>query len=151
METIARELNITRIFNAPRELVWKAWTDQKQLAQWWGPKGFTNPVCQWDAKTGGKIHVDMKGPDGIVYPMGGEFGEIIKPEKLVFTSPALDTNGKPIFVIHNTITFIAEGNKTKVMIHAVVMEATAEAPQYLKGWNEGWNQSLDKLANLLGK
>src|SRR5436190_8252782 len=65
-----RELVLTRVFDAPREVVFRAWTDPERLAQWWGPRGFTNPRCEWDARPGGAIRVDMKGPDGTVYPMG---------------------------------------------------------------------------------
>src|SRR5580692_2089725 len=106
-----KELTITRTFNAPINLVWAAWTDSELLKNWWGPKGFTNPVCNWDIKKGNKIYIEMKAPDGVVYPMDGEFGDIIEQEKIVFTSAALDNNGKRLFEVHNTITFIEEGDK----------------------------------------
>ena len=88
-----REFVITREFAAPRELVFKAWTDPKHLAQWWGPKGFTNPVCEWDARPGGKIYDVMRAPNGADYPMGGEFREIVPPERLVLMCGALDAKG----------------------------------------------------------
>ena len=68
-----RELTLTRIINAPRKLVWEAWTDVKHIKQWWGPNLFTNPLCEWEAKEGNKILVHMQAPDGTLYPMGGEF------------------------------------------------------------------------------
>ena len=58
------EVTLTRIFNAPRELVWKAWTDPQMMARWWGPKGFTNPVCEMDVRVGGKILIHMRAPNG---------------------------------------------------------------------------------------
>ncbi len=70
------DLVMTREFDAPRELVFKAWTDAKQTAQWWGPKGFTNPVCELDVRVGGAIRIHMRAPDGVVYPMTGVFEEI---------------------------------------------------------------------------
>jgi uncharacterized protein YndB with AHSA1/START domain len=70
-----RELVITRTFDAPRELVFKAWIDPKHLAQWWGPKYFTNPVCEVDARPGGSLLIHMAGPDGTIYPMRGVFNE----------------------------------------------------------------------------
>src|ERR1700681_1552910 len=97
-----KELTITRVFNAPRGIVFKAWIDPIRLAQWWGPKGFTNPVCKIDIRPGGSIYIEMKGPDGTLYPMNGIFKEIQEPEKLVFTSSALDKDGKPLFEILNT-------------------------------------------------
>src|ERR1700728_3834836 len=61
---VGKEFVITREFDAPRELVFKAWTDPKYLAQWWGPRGFTNPVCEWDARPGREIYVVMRAPNG---------------------------------------------------------------------------------------
>ena len=91
-----REITITRIFDAPRETVFKAWTDAAQLAQWWGPKGFTNPVCEIDARVGGAIRIHMRSPDGSVYPMKGEFREIVPPERIVFTNIAVDARTNPL-------------------------------------------------------
>src|SRR5438045_9663289 len=83
-----RELAITRIFDAPRDLVFKAWTDPKHVQQWWGPRMFTNPVCELDARTGGDILIHMQGPDGTVYPMKGTFNEVIENERPVLTHTA---------------------------------------------------------------
>ena len=71
-----REIEIIRVFDAPRALVFKAWTDPKQLMQWWGPKGFTNPVCEADARVGGAWRIVMRAPDGNEFPCGGEYLEI---------------------------------------------------------------------------
>ena len=68
-----RELTITRVFDAPRALVFQAWTDAKHLAQWWGPRDFTNPVCEIEARAGGAIRIHMRGPDGVVYKMKARF------------------------------------------------------------------------------
>ena len=146
---IDKELTITRIFNASRELVWKVWTDAKHIQQWWGPKGFTNPVCEWNARAGEKIFIQMKGPDNMIYPMDGIFDEIIKPEKIVFTSAALDKNGNRLFEIINTITFVEDKNKTKLILHFTVINATPEGAPYLAGMETGWNMSLDKLTDYL--
>src|SRR5262249_57658906 len=66
-----REITITRVFDAPRATVFRAWTDANQLAQWWGPKGFTNPVCEIEARVGEAIRIHMRSPDGSVYPDEG--------------------------------------------------------------------------------
>src|SRR5258708_9857059 len=89
-----QELILIRTFDAPRKLVWKAWIDPKHLEQWWGPRGFTSPVCQVDVRPGGAMRIDMRGPDGTVYPMTGVYQEVIEPERIVFTSGALDAKGK---------------------------------------------------------
>jgi uncharacterized protein YndB with AHSA1/START domain len=143
------EMEMTRFFRAPRPRVWQAWTDVGQLAQWWGPKMFTNPRCEIDLRPGGKIHIDMQAPDGTVYPMGGEFEEIVPPERLVFLASALDDQGEPMFVNRNTVVFREVEGGTEISLHVVVVSATAIAPQYLKGMREGWSGSLDKLAALL--
>ncbi|MGA7160897.1 MAG: SRPBCC domain-containing protein [Bacteroidota bacterium] len=148
-----RELTITRIFDAPRELVFKSWTDPARVAQWWGPRGFTNPLCVWEARPGGSIRVEMRPPDGEAHPMGGRFREIVSPERLVFTSTAFfDSNGNPQSENLNTVTFeeIA-GGRTKVTLHVVVLKATAEMAGPLRGMKEGWSQSLDKLDEFISK
>jgi uncharacterized protein YndB with AHSA1/START domain len=88
-----KEIEIIRVYDAPRELVFKVWTEPKHLAQWWGPLGFTNPVCKIDVRPGGAILIHMEGPDGTVYPMDGTYQEIIEPERLVFITAALDEKG----------------------------------------------------------
>jgi uncharacterized protein YndB with AHSA1/START domain len=141
-----RELVITRIFDAPRELVWKAWTDPVRLKHWWGPKGFTNPVCELDVRPGGAIRIHMRGPDGTIYPMTGVYQEIAELERLVFTSAALDENGNPLFEVLNTMTFSEHAGKTKLTMRASVTKVTAKAAPYLAGMEQGWSQSLDRLA-----
>ena len=146
---VPMEMEMTRFFRAPRPRVWQAWTDVDQLAQWWGPKMFTNPRCEIDLRPGGKIHIDMRAPDGTVYPMGGEFEEIVPPERLAFLASALDGQGEPMFVNRNTVVLRELDGGTEISLHVVVVSSTAIAPQYLKGMREGWSGSLDKLAALL--
>jgi len=145
------DLVITRVFDAPRELVWKVWTDPAHLAQWWGPKGFTNSRCEWNARPGGTIHIDMRAPDGVVYPMSGVVNEIIPPERLVFVSSALDEKGKSMFDVLNTVTLKDQGGKTALTLEARVLTTTARAPQHLKGMEMGWNMSLDRLGEFLAQ
>jgi len=146
---VRQEVNITRIFDAPRELVFKMWTDPELLKTWWGPKGFTNPVCNFDVRAGGNIHVVMQGPDGTRYPMGGYYHEIIEPERIVFTSLKEDDEGNAEIEVHNTVTFSDENGKTRMTLHAVVMKSTPEAVAAIQGMNTGWNQSIDRFADLL--
>ncbi|MEA2712035.1 MAG: hypothetical protein QOF78_4636 [Phycisphaerales bacterium] len=143
-----REVVLTRIIDAPRALVFKAWIDPKRLAKWWGPKGFTNPRCEIDVRPGGAIRIDMRAPNGIVYPMTGVFQEIIEPERLVFTSAALDGEGKPLFENLNLITFAehgAGGAQTRLTVQARVQHETAQAAPYLAGMEEGWTMTIDRL------
>jgi uncharacterized protein YndB with AHSA1/START domain len=138
-------LTITRVFDAPRDLVFSAWTDVKHVSRWWGPHGFTNPRCELDVRPGGMIRIDMRGSDGTVYPMTGSYTEIVKPERLVFTSAALDAAGNPLFEVLNIVTFDEQGGKTTLTLEARVTKATKDAAQYLDGMEEGWSQSLERL------
>jgi uncharacterized protein YndB with AHSA1/START domain len=129
--------------------VFKAWTDAKHLAQWWGPEGFTNPVCELDVREGGAIRIHMRAPNGVVYPMTGAFEEIAAPERLVFVGSALDDKGKSMFDIRNVVSFVEQRGKTVLTLQARVITATAQAPQYLQGMEMGWEQSFDKLGAYL--
>src|SRR5690242_1348376 len=82
MAGATQELVITRVFEAPRALVWQVWTEPRHVAQWWGPHGFTNPVCELDPRPGGALRIDMAGPDGVVSPCTGIFHEVVAPERL---------------------------------------------------------------------
>jgi uncharacterized protein YndB with AHSA1/START domain len=147
-----REVALTRTFDAPRSLVFEAWTDPKHLARWWGPHCFTNPVCEVDVRPGGAIRIDMAGPDGTVYPMKGVFHDVVAPERLVFTSSALeDEQGHPRLEVHNTITFAEHDGKTTLTVKAVVVRATPEAAAALSGMEAGWTQSLERLQAELAK
>jgi len=146
-----REITITRVFDAPRALVFEAWTDAAQLAQWWGPKGFTNPVCEIDVRVGGAIRVHMRSPDGQVYPMRGEFREIVAPERLVFTNIAVDGADKPIIEGLTTVIFAERGGKTTMTLHTRGRAVVDYAVGYLQGMEAGWTGSIDKLQTLLAK
>jgi uncharacterized protein YndB with AHSA1/START domain len=148
-ETVEREITITRVFDAPRALVFKAWTDASELAQWWGPKGFANPVCKLDVCVGGAIRIHMRSPDGSVYPMRGEFREIVRPERLVFTNIAVDAADKPIIEGLTTVTFIERGGKTTMTLHTHGRAVVDYAVGYLQGMEMGWTGSIDKLEALL--
>jgi uncharacterized protein YndB with AHSA1/START domain len=146
-----REITITRTFDAPRALVFKAWTDAKVLAQWWGPKGFTNPRCEFEAKVGGVIRIDMRAPDGGVYPMKGVIQELVPPERIVFTNIAIDTAGNHIIEGLTTVTFAEEGGKTRLTLRTRGTAVVEYAAAYLQGMEMGWTQSIDKLETLLAR
>jgi uncharacterized protein YndB with AHSA1/START domain len=146
-----REFVFVRVIDAPRGLVFKAWTDPERVATWWGPHGFTNPLCELDVRPGGPIRIDMRGPDGTVYPMTGAYREIVEPQRLVFTSAALDDAGTPLFEVLNTVTFAEQGGQTTVTVQARVVTSSAAAVPYLAGMDAGWTQSLDRLAAYVAK
>lgn len=129
------EFVITRIFNAPRELVWKAWTEPQSLEQWWGPKGFTIRVSKFDLKPGGIFHYRMKAADAPA--MWGKFvyREIDAPGQLVYVNSFSDAEGnivRPPFdqnwpkEILNTLTLTEQGEKTKLVLRSRPIDATDE-------------------------
>jgi len=151
-----KELILTRVFDAPREMVFKAWTDPDMVKQWWGPRGVTNPICEVDATPGGALNIVMEAGEelgllkGQKWPMRGEFKEVIEPEKLVFTGNAI-INDKEIMQHLCTVTFEEKESKTVMTVHIVVTKITPEAEGALRGMEPGWNQQLDKLGEFLSK
>jgi uncharacterized protein YndB with AHSA1/START domain len=146
-----REVVITRVFDAPRELVFKAWTDPLHLARWWGPKGITNPVCEVDLRIGGAWRIVMRAPDGTEYPGGGVYREIAEPERLVFTNIAMDKEGNPVIDGLTTVTFAEQGGKTKLTLRTRAIAVVGYAAAYLAGMEAGWTQSLERLVEELGR
>lgn len=144
-----REINLTRLLDAPRELVFKAWTDPKQLAKWWGPHHFTNPVCEVDLRVGGTMNIVMRGPDGNDYPMKGIYREIKAPEKLSFTNIAMDLAGNHLLEGFTTVTFADEGGKTRLTVVSGMNGLVPIAAQMLEGMEAGWSQSLEKLESFM--
>jgi uncharacterized protein YndB with AHSA1/START domain len=101
-----RELTLVRTFDAQRELVFAAFTDPRYLAQWWGPHGFTNPVCEFNARPGGALRIHMRGPDGGIYKAQGVVREIVTPERLVFTIAVREDGGGIRLENLTSVTFV---------------------------------------------
>jgi uncharacterized protein YndB with AHSA1/START domain len=143
--TTDREIFATRVFDAPRELVWEVWTNPKHLAQWWGPNGFTNTIHEIDVKPGGVWRFIMHGPDGTDYKNEVVYVEVVKPERLVY-----DHISGPKF--RATVTFSEEGGKTRLKMQ-MLFESAAERENTVKkfGAVEGLNQTLRRLQGHLEK
>jgi uncharacterized protein YndB with AHSA1/START domain len=142
---VGYEITLTREIDAPRKLVFLAWTEEARLKEWWGPEGFDNPVCKVDARTGGLMDIHMRSPDGMVYPMTATFDEIVPNERIVFTSGALDDKGESLFDILTTVTLADAGKKTRLTLTARVLSTRSEGVHHIGGMEEGWSGSLDKL------
>jgi uncharacterized protein YndB with AHSA1/START domain len=146
-----REVTVTRVYDAPRALVFKAWTDPKHLRSWWGPKVFTNPVCEVDVRVGGSWRIVMRAPNGDEYPGGGVYKEIVEPERLVFTNNAFDKDGNIILEGCTTVMLADERGKTKLTLQTRAAARAACAAAFLQGMGAGWTQSLERLAEELAK
>lgn len=142
--TADREIVSTRVFNAPRKLVWKAWTDPKHLAQWWGPKGFTNTFHEFDLRSGGVWRFVMHSPDGTDYPNRSVFVEIVKPERIVFD------HLKPMHKFQVIATFAEQAGKTKLPFR-MVFKSAAECDKVKVYAVEANEQNFDRLEAQLAK
>ena len=144
------ELVTTRIFDAPRELVYQAWIDPEHIKNWYGPSMFTIARSEVDPTPGGAYLVVMQGPDGSEYPNHGVFKEVVENEKLVLTLFAdEDADGKYTFETVNTITFEDEAGKTKMTLSVEVTKATPQHLENLSGMMKGWKSAFGKLADYL--
>lgn len=160
-------VTIERIFDAPRQKVWQAWTDPEVAMKWWGPEGFTAPSIKIDLRVGGMYIFAMHGPkdsqwDKDMYS-AGIFKEIVLDEKLVLTDYFSDKDGNKIkpsdegmdasFPDEMTVTVLfeeQEDGKTRLTIHYPKPETEDQLQAMLKsGMKEGWNSSLDKMEHAL--
>jgi uncharacterized protein YndB with AHSA1/START domain len=144
-----RELVITRVFDAPRELVFKAWTEPERLRRWWGPHGWTNPTCEVDLRPGGAWRIVMRAPEGGEHPCGGVYREIKEPSRLVFTNIAMDGEGNPVLDGLTTVTLEEVEGKTKLTLQTRATGLVSYAAQMLAGMEMGWTQTLERLEQFI--
>jgi len=159
MKPANRDIVITRIFDAPRGEVWKAWTDPEHLKRWWGPKNFTSPFSKIDLRVGGKYLHCMRGPDGKDYWSTGVYRELVPMGRIVVTDSFADEKGNVVPAAHYgmegdwplellvTVALEEVGGRTKMILrHTGIPEG-----QMKEMTEAGWNESFDKLAEYLTK
>jgi uncharacterized protein YndB with AHSA1/START domain len=147
-----RELVLTRLIDAPREKLFRAWTEPELMKQWFTPRPWTTPVIEVDLRPGGSNLIVMRGPDGTEFPNRGVYLEIVKNERLVFTdayTKAWEPSEKPFFT--GIITFEDEGGKTRYTARAVHWTVADREAHEKMGFHEGWGQCADQLAELVAK
>ena len=145
-QEISTEIVIERVFDAPRELVWKAWTDPEHVARWWGPHGMTTRVDELDLRPGGSWRYVMLAPDGSEYPQKGVFREIVPPETIV-TSAEFAVGADETHKVVLTYRFEELGDKTKMTMHSGMYLPMSKEEQL--GVVEGWNSNFDSLVDYL--
>ena len=156
-----KDLKFERVFDAPRALVWKAWTDPEIMKKWWGPRGWSSPAVKSDLKVGGKYLLAMRGAMAPGQPevttwSGGEYKEIVPMEKIVLLDSFTDENGNKVhastyglpetFPMESEMQIIFEDapeGKTKLTVYYPSIEGIEG--EMLVNMTEGWNQTLDKL------
>jgi uncharacterized protein YndB with AHSA1/START domain len=140
-----RELVITRVVDAPRSLVFKAWTEPERIRQWWGPRGFTTLSCEMDLRPGGAWRTRSRSPEGTDHNEHGVFQEIVAPERLVFTQAWEDADGKPKHETLVTVTFTERNGTTTMTFHQAVFASVTSRDAH----NEGWSSAFDLLVEYL--
>ena len=141
-----QELISTVVLDAPRELVFKAYTDPKLFVKWWGPRRYENKILKYDSRTGGEWHVVQHGADGAEFGFRGVNHEVLAPERICQTFEYL---GVPGHVALQTATFEDLGNKTKIVAQIVFQSVMDRDGMVASGMRDGADDSMERLADLL--
>ncbi len=158
-EFVENDIVITRVIDAPRNRVFRAWTEPEHLMRWWAPEGCTTSFCKVDLRLGGRFHYCMRLPDGKDIWGIGIYREIVEPERIVYTDSFADEKGNPVPPTHYgmssdhpaeslvTVTFAEQAGKTKLTLRHAIPEAVKER----EDTQTGWAQMFGRLANYLAK
>ena len=157
--TPIKEVNFEKVYDAPIDQVWQAWTDPEKLKQWWGPNDVIIPECEVDLRVGGKFYIVMEageamGPyKGTQWPMDAEFTEIVPNSKISYKAQAWTEGAKEDFSIEQTteVTFAEVDGKTKVVVYAAIYKLGPKAGMAAEGMQAGFTQQLEKLNAFLAK
>jgi uncharacterized protein YndB with AHSA1/START domain len=140
-----RQLVVTRLIDAPRRLVFRAWTAPEQVSRWWGPQGFVTTHCDMDIRPGGAFRCCMRSPEGTDYWKRGVYREIVEAERIVFTFAWEDADGTPGRELLTTVTFADEGAKTRLTLH----QAEFETVERCEDHRTGWTSCLERFAEYM--
>jgi uncharacterized protein YndB with AHSA1/START domain len=150
------DLVIVRIIKAPRELVWRAWTDPEHYKRWWGPRGFDCPVAKMDVRVGGTFHSAMRGPDGVMTWIAGEYLVVDPPRRLVYTDGFADAAGRSVPASFYGMPYDVPITRVTVELETVkdgtrltLTHSGLPGDVHAEGTNAGWNESIDKLVESL--
>lgn len=153
-----REILITRVFDAPRDVVWRAWTEPRQVEQWWGPRGFSTKVDELDLQPGGRTRYVMTGPDGKEYPGSGTFIEIVPMERFVTTDEfeegydyGMDDLPEGVVLTCEFEPLEGQPNKTRLTLRLEHPNVEERRKHEEMGVVAGWNSSFDCLDDHLAK
>ena len=138
-------VNAERLYDASRERVFAAWTRAEHLAQWFGPRGFSIHACEADARPGGVFRLCMRAPDGQDYWVRGSFRELAPPGRVVIHCFADDARGVQRLEEVITVSLANQGGKTRLTLHASASGTGPEAAAMLRGMEQGWSETLDRL------
>ena len=165
LELPDREVVLSRIFEANRALVWKAWTEPKHMARWFGPRAFAVPICEIDLRIGGAYRIVMRSAEGVDYPMKGVYRDIVPLKLLVFTADLGEHPADWLALLDDTlggrggaraprefrmtVIFEEHGAKTRLIVRNRFASNAVRDAMAKMGMEEGWRQTLDRLAECL--
>ncbi|WP_139415850.1 SRPBCC family protein [Agromyces laixinhei] len=132
-----KQFTITRVFDAPRDVIWRAWTDPDEASAWWHPEGVVTPreSVELDVRPGGRYRYTMIAPDGSEYPTAGVYREVVEPERLVFTWGMPDDEGAPLI----TVTLADLGDRTEMTFHLVGIAGVPGDENVYDGWESAFH------------
>lgn len=142
------EITITRVFEAPRELVFRAFSEPEQVRQWWGPTGWTIPICTIDFRPGGEWHYCIRSAEGIEHCATAVYHKIVPPQEIVFSDAMVDAQGQVIESLpkkRTTVLFEDLGEKTQMTVHVQAASPTDLEQLLAMGFKQGFNQALNNL------
>jgi uncharacterized protein YndB with AHSA1/START domain len=142
-----REIVITRVFDAPRHLVFQAWTEPDRVARWFGPPGFAIIYCKMEVRPGGAFRLCLRSPSGAEYWRQGVYREVVAPERLVYTFVWSDAAGKPHYETLVTVTFAERGHKTELTLHQSTFKSVAAREEHQGDWSKEFQRLAEYLAN----
>jgi uncharacterized protein YndB with AHSA1/START domain len=145
-DTAERELVVTRIIDAPRDLVFKAWTEPEQVARWWGPHGFVTTHCDMDIRPGGAFRCCMRSPGGTDHWKRGVYREIVEPQRIVFTFAWEDTDGNSGHELLTTVTFEDLGAQTRLTLHQATFETVERRDDHRGGWTSCFERFAEYIS-----
>jgi uncharacterized protein YndB with AHSA1/START domain len=143
-----REIVVARVFDAPRRMVFRAWTDPELAVHWWGPRGFAPVSCEMDVRPGGEWRRSMRSPEGSLRCARGVYREIVAPERLVFTYAWDDADGRPGHETLVTVTFAEIGGRTELILRQSAFQSVTAADAHRGGWTSCFERFAEYLATL---
>lgn len=145
-----RVLTISRVFDAPRALVFRAWADPQHLARWWGPRGYSAPRCEMDFRPGGAYRILMRSGEGREVVWQGVCREIVEPERLVLTAKINEAADGALVSSETvlTVTFADEAGKTRLTLHQEIFDSVENRDAHQSGWSEALERLGDYVVSL---
>lgn len=147
----ARELEITRLFDAPPALVFEAWTSEEHLKHWFCPAGFTVTDCTCEFREGGRFDICMRSPEGRDHWNRSRYTEIVRPERIAFANRVAIGDGPPLYGGEATVIFAKDGAGTRLHVRHVFTLYEPSAAWMIDAARPGWEDGLDKLEALVVK